>query len=98
MDKWSIKADDRSPYTMWALHLIHVADEPIARPCFALHGASDSCRKKTPCYDNTTSIFIAQRSDVPAKVQPESSTFPILYEITNANPNHMYATLADVIS
>ncbi|KAF8545560.1 hypothetical protein OG21DRAFT_1492243, partial [Imleria badia] len=42
------------------------------------------------CYKNidvSTSVFVQQRPDTPAKIQ--SSTFPILYEITNANPDHM---------
>lgn len=42
------------------------------------------------CYDNiniSTSIFIEQRPDAPAKVQ--SGTFAILYEVRNGNPEHM---------
>jgi hypothetical protein len=42
------------------------------------------------CYDNiniSTSIFVEQRSDAPAKVQ--SGTFSILYEVRNGNPDFM---------
>ncbi|KAG1743070.1 hypothetical protein EDB19DRAFT_1827464 [Suillus lakei] len=42
------------------------------------------------CYDNiniSTSIFVEQRPNAPAKVQ--SGTFAILYEACNANPEHM---------
>jgi hypothetical protein len=42
------------------------------------------------CYDNiniSTSIFVEQRPDAPAKVQ--SGTFAILYEVRNGNPEHM---------
>ncbi|KAF8419230.1 hypothetical protein L210DRAFT_3426290 [Boletus edulis BED1] len=42
------------------------------------------------CYDNiniSTSIFIEQRIGAPAKVQ--SGTFPIVYELSNTNPQHL---------
>ncbi|KAG1908727.1 uncharacterized protein F5891DRAFT_936980 [Suillus fuscotomentosus] len=43
------------------------------------------------CYDNiniSTSIFVEQRPDAPAKVQ--SGTFAILYEVRNGNPDYMH--------
>ena len=49
-----------------------------------------SRRPHVLCYDNINigmSIFVEQRSSAPAKVQ--SGTFSILYEIRNANPEHM---------
>ena len=41
-------------------------------------------------YDNiniSTSIFVEQRDNMPSKVQ--SGTFPVIYELLNANPEHM---------
>ena len=41
-------------------------------------------------YDNiniSTSIFVEQRENMPSKVQ--SGTFPVIYELLNANPEHM---------
>ncbi|KAG1723328.1 hypothetical protein EDB19DRAFT_2043812 [Suillus lakei] len=49
-----------------------------------------ACRPHIMCYDNiniSTSIFVEQRPNAPAKVQ--SGTFAILYEARNANPEHM---------
>ena len=49
-----------------------------------------SRRPHVLCYDSiniSMSIFVEQRSSAPAKVQ--SGTFSILYEIRNANPEHM---------
>ncbi|KAF8132995.1 hypothetical protein EV363DRAFT_1583268 [Boletus edulis] len=42
------------------------------------------------CYNNiniSTSIFVEQRIGAPAKVQ--SGTFPIVYELSNTNPQHL---------
>ncbi|KAG1721430.1 uncharacterized protein EDB91DRAFT_1087665 [Suillus paluster] len=49
-----------------------------------------ACWPHIMCYDNiniSTSIFVEQRPNAPAKVQ--LGTFAILYEARNANPDHM---------
>jgi hypothetical protein len=50
------------------------------------HAKQVACQPHMMCYDNiniSTSIFVKQRSDAPAKVQ--SGTFAILYKVHNGN-------------
>ncbi|KAG0695544.1 hypothetical protein DFH29DRAFT_1083321 [Suillus ampliporus] len=63
--------------------------EKLAVHCIE-HARLLVCQPHVMCYDNiniSTSIFVEQRSDAPAKVQ--SGTFAILYEVRNGNPEHM---------
>ncbi|KAG1765406.1 hypothetical protein EDD22DRAFT_978741 [Suillus occidentalis] len=63
--------------------------EKLAVHCIE-HAKQVARQSHMMCYDNiniSTSIFVEQRSDAPAKVQ--SGTFAILYEVRNGNRDHM---------
>jgi hypothetical protein len=58
--------------------------------CCIEHARLLICQPHVMCYNNiniSTSIFVVQQPNAPAKVQ--SGTFAILYKVRNGNPEHM---------